>query len=278
MTNLTRAITRALTSPLTRPITSPGVGGGGFSPASLFASGEQGIWLDPSDFSTMFQDAAGTTPVTAAGQPVGRILDKSGRGNHASQATSASRPLLQQDGNGKYYLAFDGVDDFLSTASIDFTATDKMTVVAGVLKGAAADGIIAELSTQYNLNNGSFALQSRAADTSSLFIRGDVATSAVSSTSNFPVGALKVITATSSIASNWQHIIRHNGVQEGIAGTNVGTGNFGNYPLYIGRRGGTSSPFNGRLYQLIVRGAATPLADIQSAEAFTAGKTGVTLP
>ena len=45
-----------------------------FTPASLFASGEQGVWYDPSDMSTMFQDSAGTTPVTAAGQPVGLIL------------------------------------------------------------------------------------------------------------------------------------------------------------------------------------------------------------
>jgi hypothetical protein len=49
----------------------------GFSPASLFAAGEQGVWYDPSDFSTMFQDAAGTTPVTAVEQPVGLLLDKS---------------------------------------------------------------------------------------------------------------------------------------------------------------------------------------------------------
>jgi hypothetical protein len=70
---------------------------GGFSPATLFAMGEQGYWLDPSDFSTMFQDSAGTTPVTAAGQSVGRILDKSGRGNHFIQSSLASRPLLQQD-------------------------------------------------------------------------------------------------------------------------------------------------------------------------------------
>lgn len=48
-----------------------------FSPASLFASGEQGAWYDPSDLSTMFQDSEGTTPVTAVGQPVGLILDKS---------------------------------------------------------------------------------------------------------------------------------------------------------------------------------------------------------
>lgn len=63
-------------------------------PAFLFAAGEQGVWYDPSDLSTMFQDSAGTTPVTAVEQPVGRILDKSGRGNHATQATSASRPVL----------------------------------------------------------------------------------------------------------------------------------------------------------------------------------------
>ena len=49
----------------------------GFSPLSLFSSSEQGVWYDPSDLSTMFQDSAGTTPVTAAGQTVGLVLDKS---------------------------------------------------------------------------------------------------------------------------------------------------------------------------------------------------------
>jgi hypothetical protein len=44
---------------------------------SLFAAGEQGAWYyDLSDFSTLFQDSAGTTPVTAVGQPVGLMLDK----------------------------------------------------------------------------------------------------------------------------------------------------------------------------------------------------------
>ena len=44
---------------------------------SLFANGEQGFVYDPNDLSTMFQDAAGTIPVTGAGQPVGLVLDKS---------------------------------------------------------------------------------------------------------------------------------------------------------------------------------------------------------
>lgn len=61
----------------------------------LFANGEQGFWYDPNDLSTMFQDAAGTIPVTAAGQPVGLIRDKSGRNNHAYQTTSAARPILR---------------------------------------------------------------------------------------------------------------------------------------------------------------------------------------
>ena len=67
-------------------------GGASSSPASLFAGGEQGVWYDPSDLSTLFQDNLGATPVTAPAQTVGLILDKSGRGNHATQATLAQRP------------------------------------------------------------------------------------------------------------------------------------------------------------------------------------------
>ena len=66
----------------------------GFNPLSLFAANEPGVWYDPSDLTTLFQDAAGTTPVTAVEQPVGRMLDKSGNGAHASQATATSRPVL----------------------------------------------------------------------------------------------------------------------------------------------------------------------------------------
>jgi hypothetical protein len=55
-----------------------GFGGGApFTPADLFLNGEQGVWYDPSDFSTLFQDSAGTIPVTAVEQPVGLMLDLS---------------------------------------------------------------------------------------------------------------------------------------------------------------------------------------------------------
>ena len=44
---------------------------------ALFANGEKGFAYDPNDLTTMFQDAAGTVPVTGAGKPVGLFLDKS---------------------------------------------------------------------------------------------------------------------------------------------------------------------------------------------------------
>jgi hypothetical protein len=48
-----------------------------FEPYSLFENGEQGAWYDPSDLTTLFQDSAGTTPVTGVEQFVGLMLDKS---------------------------------------------------------------------------------------------------------------------------------------------------------------------------------------------------------
>ena len=62
-----------------------------FSPQNLLAGSTALAWYDPSDLTTLFQDAAGTTPVTAPGQPVGLALDKSGNGFHAT-ASGTSRP------------------------------------------------------------------------------------------------------------------------------------------------------------------------------------------
>ena len=82
----------------------------GLSPAYLFASGQQGAWFDPSDLATLFQDSAGTTPVTSSGDPVGRMNDKSGRGNNSTQATAIARPVYQA---APSRLTLDRVDDRL---------------------------------------------------------------------------------------------------------------------------------------------------------------------
>jgi hypothetical protein len=57
-----------------------------------------------------------------------------------------------------------------------------------------------------------------------------------------------------------------------------GTGNFGNLPFYVGRRGGSSLPYNGRIYSLILRfGANLSAAQIAQTETWVGGKTGVTI-
>jgi hypothetical protein len=100
-----------------------------WSPADLFASGEQGIWGDVQDISTLFQDTAGTVPVTATGQRVARINDKSGRGNNGVQATVAAQPIYRFDSSiGKYYLEFDGVDDRLVFPVTLSAIFDRLTV------------------------------------------------------------------------------------------------------------------------------------------------------
>jgi hypothetical protein len=68
--------------------------------------------------------------------------------------------------------------------------------------------------------------------------------------------------------------LRLNGAQTASSSADQGTGNFGSYPLYIGRRNNATLPFNGRIYQLIVRGAASSAAEIASTERYIAGKQG----
>lgn len=64
------------------------------SAARAIAAANNGLLFDIGDMSTLYQDAAGTVPVTAVEQPVGLVLDKSGNGYHATQSITASRPTL----------------------------------------------------------------------------------------------------------------------------------------------------------------------------------------
>jgi len=402
-----------------------------FSPDSLFSAGEQGAWYDPSDLTTLFQDSAGGTPVTAVEQPVGRMLDKSGRGNHATQSTSTSRPVLRArynlythsenlnqtssgtwvnisstvtlnsgtapdntntanrlqgtasnwfvaqtpavgtgashivsmyvksntgspqtfrlfaNGGGAFsgnftattdwqrftftftpgtatsqcgisrdssgntadllvwgaqlittnslpsntyqrivtatdynssgflpYLAFDGTDDSLLTNSVDFTATDKMTVWAGVRKlSDAAQGVVSELSATIASNNGSFLLTAPNSAAANYNWSSKGTTQVDNTVTTYTAPITNVVTGIADIAGA-SNIIRINGVQVGSVATTQGTGNYGNYPLYIGRRNNATLPLNGNLYSLIIRGAQSSAAQISSTETWANGKTG----
>ena len=60
---------------------------------TLFGNNEPGFTFEPWDITTLFQDRAGTIPVTGAGQSVGYRRDKSGRGNHQVAVSDAKRGI-----------------------------------------------------------------------------------------------------------------------------------------------------------------------------------------
>lgn len=246
-----------------------------FSPLSLFAAGEQGVWFDPSDLSTLFQDSSGTTPVTTTGQSVLRVLDKSGRSNHATQVTEASAPTLQQDANGLYYLSFNGSSSNLATSAINFTSTDEMTVFAGARKASdSATGYIAELSTTISTNNGSWLLAAPSAGGTANFgfyAKGTGLGNVFATSQTAPV--TRVLTGIADISGDVT-TLRINGSVAATVATDLGTGNFGNHALYIGARSGPTRYFNGRLYSLVVRGASSSAEQISDTEGWINGKTG----
>lgn len=252
--------------------------GGGFNPLTLFAAGEQGGWWDPSDLTTMFQDSAGTTPVTAANQPVGLIRDKSGKGNHRTQATAASRPTLQVDSTG-FYLLYDGVDDFMATAAaVDFSAVNKVTVFAGVYKASdTSAGIVVELTTDYNVNNGAFGILAPNGNGNAsyaFFSRGTTLVGmGTSLTYAAPIG--NVITGIGDISTP-TCAIRASGTAFTLAGSQ-GTGNYANASIYFGRRAGTSLPFSGRDYGSIILGRAATVGEIAQAERYIGSRMGIAL-
>ena len=375
-----------------------------FSPALLFAANEPGGWYDPSDLSTMFQDRAGTTPVTATGQTVGLVLDKSRglalgselvtngtfdtgltgwtvgtdpaqviptwsngqvslargaggnggflqtfttgpdksywlsftvvsvssgstavslggtvtvvagtgnfrllipraaansagiqfwpsstnatividnvsvkelAGNHLTQATLANRPIYQVDGTGRGYLLFDGSDDFFVSPTIT-PGIDKAQVFAGVRKlSDATAAFVMETSSAVSANTGAIAFCAPAHAGANYYFETRGTTTAITITRNiFAAPTTNVVTSIGDIAADTA-IIRVDGTQEGTSVADQGTGNYLAHPMFVGRRGGTSSPFNGRIYSLIVRfGANLTATQIAQTEAWVNSKTG----
>lgn len=250
-----------------------------FNPVTLFANGEQGAWYDPSDLNTLFQDAAGTIPVTADGDPVGLRLDKSGNGNHGSQTTAAARPLYRTDGT-LHWFEYDGVDDFFVTPSIAW-GSDQVFISVGVTRISTTPAIIVEFSPNIATNPGSFYLVSAdgmVPEVYSKHARGTAASSSslVSKITSDTPPSTNVVSGYSDISDDFS-LVRADGVDGTTATADKGAGNFGTYSLYSGSRGGVEVFFNGREYQSVLRNVIPDAGTLTAVERYTATKSGVTL-
>ena len=181
------------------------------------------------------------------------------------------------------YLKYNGTAQYLSTASVDFTATAQMSVFAGVRKNSlgSAIGVIAELSAQVGANAGSFLLSSGGyaslgskygcALQGSTLIYSDSSATFIVPITNTLSTLMSIQAATPAL----QQILNINGVQQTVTqvGSGAGTGNFGNYALYFGERAGSSLAFNGLEFQMIIVGKTLTAAQITNTETYVNQKT-----
>jgi hypothetical protein len=161
-------------------------------------------------------------------------------------------------------LLFDGSDDNLLTASVNFSATDEMTVMVGVRK--LSDGsypIIAELSTTWTSNNGSFSLSGNLNNGYAWSSRGTGGATVLTTGYLAPV---TTVLGLQSDVSGPSLVLRANGSEINTSSSSQGLGNYGTWPIYISSRAGSSNYFNGLIYTLIVRGATTPTQTIKNFE------------
>ena len=171
------------------------------------------------------------------------------------------------------YLKFDGVDDWLQTASIDFTTTDKVFLAFAYRKlSDAAIGEVFSLSSTPVSSAGTFGMYApdSAGGTGAciVYARG-ATTSSRMAVGAAPVSCVAVAQAQIGVPELW---LKYNAGEKSLSNASMGGGSLGNYPLYIGRRAGTSLPFNGRLYGLLIRGAATPDATVAKVERYLNSK------
>jgi hypothetical protein len=242
---------------------------------ALFANSEVGAWYDPSDLTTMFQDRAGTTPVTADGQTVGKILDKSGNDNHAVAPSDAARPLYKTDGT-YHWLQYDGVDDSLSTAAIDFTVTDKISAFFGTSTSSSANqGIITNGVTGAGGWNAIYALGTPPSIRGSL--TGDSSFSQVIVDGDSS-GTKQIVSQVYDIAGSTatdEIKIRKNGslpTQTVVSAGPAGGGAMQNTTVDFGNYVGLM--LAGNIYSMIIRGTTSTTQEITDTETWVNSKTG----
>lgn len=140
-------------------------GGATFDPVVDLAA-KPFIWIDPYDLDSMYQESNGKTPVTASGQPVGLVLDKSqGAVRGANLITNGNNGVYSADITGVTGLNASVVRDtaIFSTGSVKATVTtpsvtgallQTLTLTAGELYEVTCDGYVPSSNTTKVLNIG----------------------------------------------------------------------------------------------------------------------------
>lgn len=211
-----------------------------------------GFWWDPTDRSTLFQTTDTSTPAMADDDPVRRMSDKSGLGNHGLAPTTSARGKAQTF-SGLPGLKLDGLDDgySLTSATIGnanmsiFVAFDRLTDAKYVL-GASPSG------TFFGVTEASASAQNNVSGTISARVNG------------VAIGTSTRQQLLNACPENTPVVYAFQGISMSAAWATFYMGNFGGYE------------FGSRLFGAIA--CPTPTTDKRSViESWLAGKCGATL-
>lgn len=221
-----------------------------FTPAHLFDTlGLDGAWYDATDTAHMWQDDAGTAPVSEAGQPVGKWSPRAGlSGAYWRQTTASKRPTMGASG-----VVFDGSDDFLDLGAPELGNTGLFADAASrfmvAQRASVSSGSAETLLAKAGSATAARTLQSYVSASGSgdayLYVRGSL--NGVD-TDNLGTGSIAVnfwwdgqdgAHARGQVGS--RHLIVGTASDESTQNINLG-----------GRTGGTADFLNGSIEQIVV--------------------------
>jgi len=222
----------------------------------------------------MWQDSAKTSPVTALGQSVAVIADASGNGNDFSTSTSTAEPILDTL-DGVVQLLFDGVDDVLTSPTVNWT-TDAVSQATVFLKLRKTSDAAAAVPFRINTSTNTYTLAVNApglaaATTLGATHRGNSSARTLVTTGyTSPVTAM--VTTLSKLASGACELRQ---IVDGVESTpmtfDAGAGPYANGAMRLGD-GHSSQKFTGGIGGLIVVKGTFPTAgQISAVEAAYAG-------
>lgn len=247
-----------------------------FNPSILFADGTEGAWYDASDLSSMFK-VDGTTPAVV-GEAVGKLLDKSGNGNHLIQAVESQCPILRVDDLGQFCLDFVTDDGMRTSGNLTFgddSTTAMSVIVAARKESTELNQTVTELSNSVGGNQGGFRIFCTDEELLRCIQKGTVAntlsTVAIGNPSRF------IITSVANMSTP-RHLFRRNGTVVTDSDSSLGTGTYNNHQLNIGgRAAGASANLDGKIYALVVVGKEITAQQIESVEKYMSDKSGVSV-
>ncbi len=191
-------------------------------------------------------------------------------GIHATQATTANKPILRQSA-GKYSWQFDGSNDSLSLSAPLFQMSDDHAVIAGFNQATAANGyVFSQNNTAATTLVGAISVTS--GGNARALWADDAATTAFI-TGSIPVTGLNKV--VSAIKRTNAKKLRVNGVQDGatdntvMGGTTLNTASIGSYT--------TAGNFQGSIYPVIAIKGTVSDADLLTLERWVGQLSGVSI-